>query len=117
MDKTEKFAEAIYQTLEKTQAEIVRDLSSDNKFQDERYEFIRKLYQSLNNHEKGLFSRYIKGIFSDNIATILADFDGITSTDAFPCECIRITCDSEELKPWMSELFIAIFQEKNPDME
>ena len=117
MDKTEEFAEAIYQTMEETHKKIVEDLSSDTKFLDKRYEFVRNLYQSLNKHDKKLFSEYIKGIFSDNIATILADFDGVSCTDTYPCEEIRITCDDEELKPWISELFIAIFQEKNPDME
>jgi len=117
MDKTEVFTKAIYQSMEETQRGIVEDLSSDSRFLDARYEFVRNLYQSLNNHEKELFAGYIKGIFSDVIATILADFDGVSCTDIYPCEEIRIVCDNEELKPWISELFIAIFQEKNPNME
>ena len=117
MDKTEEFAEAIYKTMEETLESTIKSLSSNTEFANERYKFIKNLYQSLNSHDKELFAGYIKEIFSDNIATILADFDGVSCQDTYPCEEIKIICDDEELKPWLSELFIATFQEKNPDME
>lgn len=117
MDKTEAFAEAIYKTMEETHESVVENLSADTKFSNENYEFARNLYRTLNSNDKELFSRYIKGIFSDNIATILADFDGVSCQDTYPCEEIKISCDEEELKPWLSELFRAIFQEKNPNKQ
>jgi len=81
MDKTEQFSEAIYTTMEGTFERIIKRLSSKNTFSDKRYEFVRQLYQSLDNQDKKLFSGFIKGIFSDTIASILADIDGVSDAN------------------------------------
>jgi len=118
MDKTEQFAEAIYDTMENLHNDIIGGLLRKDTFNDINYEFIKNMYQSCNNSEKIYFEKFIKSILSDAFISLLSDFDGVRDTsENYRCEEIKIFCDNNKIDPWLSEIFLAIFQEKNLGME
>jgi len=117
MDKTEAFAEAVYTTVMETlYKSLLKNISINAVSNNKTYNFMRKLYTSFNVDEKEMFNNYLKSTLSDCTSTILADFDGISDTVHYPCEDIKILCDNQQINPWVHELFMAISQEKNPDI-
>ena len=112
MNIADQIGNAIYTSvMVRLKAELIENLNSTIEVDNDSYKLRKKIFDSLNEQEKKYFIEYIESILEDCTTTILAGLEGETHIDLYPCDSIKLSCDKENVGPYLTDVFVGLVED------